>query len=86
MLFKNIVLVFLDVLQLAFLARAILSWFNRGEAGTVYSFFVFVTEPFLLPIRRLCERMRWFEGSMLDFPFLLGIFVLMLLQTLLTAL
>lgn len=81
---RNLVLVFLDVIQIAFLARAILSWFDRGEPGTVSSFFIFVTEPFIMPIRRLCERMRWFEGSMLDFPFLLTMILLMMLQTLLT--
>lgn len=83
---KNIVLVFLDVFQIAMLVRAILSWFDHGEPGTISSFLIFVTEPFILPIRRLCERMHWFEGSMVDMPFLLTMIVMMLLQTGLTIL
>ncbi len=83
---KNVVLVFLDVFQIAMLLRAILSWFDQGEPGTISSFLIFVTEPFILPIRRLCERMHWFEGSMLDIPFLLTMLIMMLLQTGLTIL
>lgn len=80
---KNLVLVFLDVMQIAMLARAIMSWIDRGE-GTISGFLTFVTEPFILPIRRLCERMHWFEGTMIDMPFLLTMFVFMILQTLLS--
>lgn len=82
---KNLVLVLLDVLQLAMLGRAIMSWIDHGE-GTVSGFLTFVTEPFILPIRRLCERMRWFEGSMIDMPFFLTMIALMVLQTMLTVL
>lgn len=80
---KSFVLLLLDVLQFALLGRAIMSWFDHGE-GTISSFLTFVTEPFILPIRRLCERMHWFEGSMLDFPFFLTMIALMVLQTLLS--
>lgn len=83
---KNVVLVFLDVFQIAMLARAILSWFDQGSPGTISSFLIFITEPFILPIRRLCERMHWFEGSMVDMPFLLTMLIMMLLQTGLTIL
>lgn len=81
---KNCVLVFLDVFQIAMLGRAIMSWIDRGEQGTISSFLTYVTEPFILPIRRLCERYHWFEGSMIDMPFLLTMIVFMVLQGFLT--
>ncbi len=80
---KNLVLVFLDVMQIAFLLRAVTSWFSRGEGG-FSGFLIFVTEPFILPVRRLCDRMHWFEQSMIDIPFFLTMLVFMILQTMLT--
>ena len=44
-----------------------------------------LTEPVILPIRKLCQRMRWFEGSPLDFPFLLTMILLSLFGVLLSA-
>ena len=81
---KNFVLVFLDAMQIAMLGRAIMSWFDRGGEGKISAFLFFVTEPFIMPIRRLCERMRWFEGSMLDMPFFFTMIIFMVLQTFLT--
>ncbi|MBQ9760552.1 MAG: YggT family protein [Clostridia bacterium] len=80
---KNFVLVLLEVMQLAMLGRAIMSWFDHGE-GTVSTFLTFVTEPFILPIRRLCERMHWFENSMIDIPFFITMIIFMVLQTFLS--
>lgn len=82
---KSLVLVFLDVMQLAMLARAILSWFDRGESR-ISAFLFFITEPFILPVRRLCERMHWFEYSMLDVPFFMTMLLFTALQTLLSVL
>lgn len=81
---KSCVLVFLDVFQIALLARAIMSWIDRGEQGAISGFLVYVTEPFILPFRRLCEKFHWFEGSMIDMPFLMTMLTFMVLQTFLT--
>jgi uncharacterized protein YggT (Ycf19 family) len=78
---KKFVLGLLEVLVLAMLVRAVLSWFDRGEPGPVLSFVLFITEPFILPIRRLCERMHWFEGFPIDMPFMITSLCLMFLQS-----
>ena len=80
---KRFVLVLLDVLMFAMLARAVISLFDRDEPGAVRSVLLFITEPFILPIRRLCERMRWFEGFPIDMPYMITAFILVLLQSLL---
>ena len=80
---KKFVLGLLEVLVLAMLVRAVLSWFDRGEPGPVLSFLLFLTEPFIMPIRRLCERMHWFEGMPFDMPFMITSLILMALQSLL---
>ena len=84
LLLKNIILVLLEVLQFAFLLRAIMSWFDRGEPGMISSFLIFVTEPVILPIRILFERRKLFQGSMLDVPFFISFLLLMFVQTFLT--
>ena len=83
---KSCVLVFLDVFQIALLARAIMSWIDRGGQGAISGFLIYVTEPFIMPFRRMCEKNHWFEGSMLDIPFLMTVLAFMVLQTILTVL
>lgn len=76
----------ISVIELAMFVRAILSWFDLMREWGISAFLVMVTEPIILPIRRLCERMRWFEGFPLDIPFLLTFILLSVIQTLLMAL
>lgn len=66
---KNIVVVFLTVIQLAMLVRAILSWFPMN--GNRFTDFLFaITEPFIYPVRMLFEKLNWFSGLPIDVSFL----------------
>lgn len=66
------VIVFLDVISVAMLIRALLSWFRMGNGpGTLESFLYVVTEPFIMPIRALCNAFGWFQGLPMDMPFLI---------------
>ena len=80
------IVIFLDVVSLAMLGRAILSWFPTDGPTRIGSFLYVVTEPFIIPIRALCARFGWFRGLPLDMPFLLTMvslsFVSLLLQSL----
>lgn len=80
------IVIFLDVVSLAMLGRAILSWFPSDGPTRIGSFLYVVTEPFIIPIRALCARFGWFRGLPLDMPFLLTMvslsFVSLLLQSL----
>ena len=80
------IVIFLDVVSLAMLGRAILSWFPSDGPTRLGSFLYVVTEPFIIPIRALCGRLGWFRGVPLDMPFLLSMvslsFVSMILQAL----
>ena len=70
------VLIFIDVLSIAMFVRAILSWFTMGEQTRIGAFLYVVTEPIILPIRALCARFGWFQGTPLDMPFLLTMVML----------
>ena len=66
---KNIVVVFLTAVQLAMLARAILSWFPMN--GNRFTDFLFaITEPFIYPVRMLFDKLNWFTGLPIDISFL----------------
>ena len=66
----------IDVLSIAMLARAIVSWFSMGQQTRLGAFLYVVTEPIILPIRALCRRFGWFQGLPLDMPFLITVVLL----------
>ena len=65
----NVVVLLLTAVQLAMLVRAVLSWFPMEENRFVHFLFA-VTEPFIYPIRRLFERMNWFQSLPIDISFM----------------
>ena len=85
-LIMRFIVIFLDIVSLAMLGRAILSWFPSDGPTRIGSFLYVVTEPFIIPIRALCGRFGWFRGVPLDMPFLLTMvsisFVSFILQAL----
>ena len=70
--------IFIDILSLAMLARAVLSWFTMGEQSKIGAFLYVVTEPVILPVRALCNLFGWFQGLPLDMPFLITMMILSL--------
>ena len=68
--------IFIDILSVAMLVRAVLSWFTMGEQTKIGAFLYVVTEPVILPIRALCNRFGWFRGMPLDMPFLITMVLL----------
>ena len=79
-------LALLSVIELAMFVRAIMSWFDQTGESKISMFLYAVTEPVILPVRRLCEKMHWFEGVPIDIPFMLTWLILMVLQLILEVL
>ncbi len=73
---------FYQVISIALLARAILSWVNTGydnpAVGLVYRF----TEPILMPARIIFEKYGLNRG-IIDFSFLATIFGIQIIYTIL---
>ena len=80
---KSVVLVFLTVIQFAMLIRAVLSWFVMG-GGKFINFLYAITEPFILPVRSLFEKMNWLQNSPIDFSFLVTYFLISLVTVFLS--
>lgn len=74
----------LDVLQIAMIARAIFSWFDPTGESRFGSLLYFLTEPVITPVRRLCEKLHWFEGVPVDIPFLITMILLSVIQVFLS--
>jgi YggT family protein len=68
----------IGILLLALIIRAIASWFRMDERYAFIRFLAKITDPFILPIRRLVPPI-----GMFDVAFILAFFLLITLQTLL---
>ena len=77
------VLFFIEVLKFAMLIRALMTWFVDGESKLT-SFLFVLTEPVILPIRKLFHKMNWFQDSPIDIAFSFALIALMLVELLLT--
>ena len=80
---SGVVSLFLTILQLLMFVRAILSWFPLDEGNAVTAFLHAVTEPFILPVRALLERIEFFASSPIDLSFFITFLLLSFLQSLL---
>ena len=82
-LIRNTALALIGALEIAMFARAILSWFDQTGESKISAFLYTVTEPVIIPVRRLFERMHWFEGLPIDVAFTATWLLLMVIQILL---
>lgn len=71
------------VIELCMLIRAILSWFPISDDNPILNFVYMVTEPVVAPVRRLFERLNWFQNLPIDISFLVAYLLLMLVSSLL---
>lgn len=74
----------IDVLEIAFFLRAVLSWLPLDE-NAVSEVLYRITEPFILPIRRLLHKLNLFQGIPIDMSFLFTVLILVLLRAMLGA-
>ena len=80
---KSVVILLLSAIQLAMLARAILSWFPMFENKFV-DFLYGVTEPFINPIRQLFVKLNWFQGLPIDISFTVSFLLISIVLTMLS--
>ena len=80
---SNVVRIGIWGLDLAMMARMIMSWFPMEP--NVFTELVFnLTEPLIYPVRALFRRLNWFTDSPLDIPFLVTSICLVLLGSAIT--
>ena len=72
--------VLLSAIQLLMLARAILSWFPIDEDSTLICFITMATEPVIMPVRYLLDRLGLFEGMPIDMAFFITFILLSVIR------
>ena len=80
----NFVLIFIEVLTFAMLIRAILSWLTDGSSKLARFVYV-LTEPAIMPVRKLLVKMNWLQNSPIDFSFTITYLLLMIVEMILSA-
>jgi uncharacterized protein YggT (Ycf19 family) len=75
---RGTVCVFLSAVQLAMMARAIISWFPI-EPNKFIRFLEIFTEPVVYPIRKLFEKLNWFQNIPLDMSFMTAFMLISIL-------
>ena len=73
-------------LEFLLFARAIMSWFMQGRDSGIYEFLYMVTEPLILPFRRLLDGIAALRNFPFDIAFMLAFFTLELVLMLLYSL
>lgn len=79
----SIVRILLFVVQTAMLLRAILSWFFMDEDNRVMAILYAVTEPFIIPVRALFDKLGWFRNLPIDISFFVTYLLLSIISMLL---
>ena len=81
--FAKVIALTLSVVSFAFLLRAILPLFTSPEDSRIYLFACLVTEPFIIPVRFLLNKFHLFEGTPIDWSFMISYLLLAMIRTLL---
>lgn len=75
-----------NILQLAIVVRALLSWFNPREDMPIMRILMDITEPILAPLRRVVPRIGMLDITPLVAIMLLGLVQRVVMQVVLSAL
>jgi len=78
----NVAVISLTVIQFAMLARAILSWLPI-DSNRFTDFLYGLTEPLIYPIRKLFEKLNWFQETPIDVAFTVTYLLIMIVLLLL---
>ena len=81
----SILVVFIDIIQIAMFVRAILSWVGIGRNSKILFYLYFVTEPIIMPVRKLFKKMNWFGRLPIDISFLVTYILLSIISAILTS-
>ena len=81
----NFVDLVLGAVLFAMMIRAILTLIMMGEENRFSMLLYYFTEPFVLPVRRILERLGLFQGTPIDVSFFLTTILLAMIQTILAS-
>lgn len=78
-LVQSFALILIEVLDIAFLIRAVMSWIDMED--NVFTELVYrLTEPIIVPFRILFVKLNWFQQMPIDMAYLSAVIALSLLH------
>lgn len=75
----------LSTLQFLMIIRAVLSWLPFDDSSAFVNFIELVTEPFIIPVRQIMERIHFFANLPIDLSFFVAYLLLIFVRVLLPA-
>ena len=78
--FAKLVAITLDVISIAMIARMLLPLFTSPEDSRIYMFLVFITEPFVIPVRFFLSKISAIQNSPFDWSFTAAYMIIVFLR------
>ena len=78
------VLIFMSAIVSAMFLRGLLSWFTDLD-GPLVQFLYVLTEPAIMPTRKLFYKLNWFQGTPFDMAYMFTYLELFLIQFLISS-
>ena len=63
--------------------RALMSWFPQMQGGKLFAFVYGITEPIIVPFRKLLRNINGLRGFPIDISFMLAFLTIILIEILL---
>ena len=79
----TLVSMFLSILHVLMLIRAVISWLPVDDASPFASFVYAMTEPIIIPVRALLERSETVRALPIDISFFIALILLSFVQMML---
>ena len=79
----KLISILLEVVSTAMLIQALMSFFMPGDDNRFYLFLHAITEPFVMPVRFILNKLGLLEDSPIDWSFFTTYMLLSLLEMLL---
>ncbi|MBE6987724.1 MAG: YggT family protein [Ruminococcaceae bacterium] len=73
----------LAIFEYLLMFRAIMSWFPQIQGSRLYDFICGITEPLLMPFRKLLQNVDALRGFPIDISFMLAFMTIIFLEILL---
>ncbi|MBQ8290642.1 MAG: YggT family protein [Clostridia bacterium] len=81
----KLISILLEVVSTAMLIQALMSFFMPGDDNKFYLFLHAITEPFVMPVRFILNKLGLLEDSPIDWSFVLAYILISILTMLLPA-
>lgn len=76
----NVMSLLLTLLNFAMILRAVFSWIPELDDSAVGDFLYMVTEPFIIPVRAILNRISGVQNSPIDISFLVTCLLLLVVR------